>query len=174
MVVLCDGMLRSGSTWSFNVALRLLRSCDPNRKTFGIFSESPAVLAAAVMPRYSHLVIKSHALDASTHELCRTGAVKTIYTWRDPHDVVISCLRMFGYSVEHSIGLIQNALRTWSFHRATNSAFIVSYDTIMSRPSAGIAGIADFLGLTIEPEILSQIGEELSFENMKRFSQHIV
>src|SRR6266581_2236852 len=130
MVVLCNGMIRGGSTWSFNVVLKLLRSCDPNRKAFGIYSENPAVLAAAVKPRFSHLVVKSHALDRSTYELCRTGAVKTIYTWRDPHDVVVSCSRMFGFSVEHWIGPLQDALRVWSFHRATNSALIVSYDTI--------------------------------------------
>jgi hypothetical protein len=77
---------------------------------------------------------------------------------------------MFGFSVENCIASLQNALRVWSFHRATNSACIVSYDTIVMQPSACIASIADYLGLPIEPESLSQIVEEVSFENLKRFS----
>jgi hypothetical protein len=52
MVILCDGMVRSGSTWSFNVALKLLESSDPDRKAFGTFNENPAVLAAAIKPRF--------------------------------------------------------------------------------------------------------------------------
>jgi hypothetical protein len=31
MVVLCDEMVQSGSTWSFNVDLELLRAGDPYR-----------------------------------------------------------------------------------------------------------------------------------------------
>jgi hypothetical protein len=41
-----DGMVRSCST--FNVALKLLESCDPDRKPFGTFNENPAVVAAAM------------------------------------------------------------------------------------------------------------------------------
>ena len=76
MVVLCDGMIRSGSTWSFNVALELVRSYEPHRKVFGFYNQNPAVLLAACRPRFSNLVIKSHNLDPSAYELCRAGAIK--------------------------------------------------------------------------------------------------
>jgi hypothetical protein len=173
MLVLCDGMNRSGSTWSFNVVLRLLRSCDPDRRTFGIYSEDPAVIAAAAGPRSSHVVVKRHTLDPSTSELCRTGAIKAIYTWRDPYDVVVSASRMFGFPLELSIAYLQECLRVWSFHRETNSACIVSYDTIMKRPLAGISSIAAHLAIPAEPKLVSQIAEEVSFRNVKRFSQHV-
>jgi Sulfotransferase domain len=173
MVIFCDGMIRAGSTWSVNVAIELLKSGYPNQRVFGFYSENPAVLAAAIRPRFSHLVIKSHALDPSAYALCRSGAIKTIYTWRHPYDVVISSLNMFGRSVEHWIGYLPNALRIWSFHQETNSACIVSYKALTTRPLATIAQIADYLGISIDPDRLSQIAETLSFERLKRFSQHI-
>jgi len=83
MVILCDGMVRSGSTWSFNVVRNLLTS-DPTRKVHGIYSESPAVLAAGIHPRPSHLVIKSHVLSPLAHDLCCSNRVQAIYTWRNP------------------------------------------------------------------------------------------
>jgi Sulfotransferase domain len=173
MVILCDGMVRSGSTWSFNVALKILRSCDPDRKTFGIYNENPAVLAAAVRPRSSHLVIKSHSVDPSARRLCCTDAVKAIYTWRHPYDAVASCVRMFGSSVEHWIEVVRDALRLWSFHQQTSSACIVSYEAIVTDPVTAIARIASHLDLAIEPEALQHIAAEVSFKNLKRFSDHI-
>ena len=173
MVILCDGMVRSGSTWSFNVALKLLKSCDPSRKAFGTYNDNPAVLAAAIKPRFSNLVIKSHSLDPFGQELCVRGAIKTIYTWREPSDVVASCTRMFGSSAPHWIGVLRNALRIWRFHQTTNSACIVSYEEIRLEPLAAIERIAGYLGLAIESEQLRGIAEEFSFERVKRFSQHI-
>ena len=166
-------MLRSGSTWSFNVVLKLLRVGDPGRRTFGIFNESPAVLAAAARPRFSNLVIKSHVLDPSTYPFCCNGALKTIYTWRNPYDVVVSCERMFGLSVESWIPPLQNALRTWTFHRSTNSACIVAYESIVAEPSAVVERIADYLGLRIDPPRMHEIADEFSFERVKNFSRHV-
>jgi sulfotransferase family protein len=173
MVVLCDGMVRSGSTWSFNVALELLRSYNPQQRTFGFYTEKSAVLLAAVRPRSSHLVIKSHVLDPSAYELCCTGAIKALYTWRHPHDAIISSLRMFGYSVDHWISVVRNALRLWSFHRATGSACIISYESIRRTPVAAIHDIATYLEIQIEPAQESQIAEKLSLERLRDFSQQI-
>ena len=173
MVVLCDGMIRSGSTWSFNVALELVRSCRPHQRVFGFYNENPAVLLAAVRPRTSHLIIKSHNLDPSAYELCRAGSIKAIYTWRHPHDVIVSAIRMFGHSVEHWMGAVRNALRIWSFHQATDSACIIPYESIISTPVASVSSIAAYLGLHIQPEHARQVAEAMSAERLKSFSQQI-
>jgi hypothetical protein len=172
MIILCDGMVRSGSTWSFNVCLKLLQTADPGRKVFGFFNSDPAVLVSAARPRFSNLVIKSHALDPSGQELCRNGKIKAVYTWRNPYDVIVSCVRMFGRSVEHWLGSLRSALRLWSFHRATNSAHIVPYETIMARPSEAVLGVAQGLGIEVAQDGLDRIVRETSFEQNKRFSRH--
>jgi hypothetical protein len=119
------------------------------------------------------LVVKCHTLPPATQELCRAGAIRAIYTWRDPYDVVVSSHRMFNCSIEQSIALLQNSLRVWSFHLSTNSACIVSYETIVKHPAAGIARIAGYLDLSIDPKTLSRIEDEVSFEKLKRFTEHI-
>jgi hypothetical protein len=173
MFVLCDGMLRSGSTWSFNVALMLLRSGDTDRETFGLYNEKAAVLGAALRPRSTHVVVKSHVLDPSNYDLCRTGAVKAIYTWRDPYDVVASCLRMFGSPVEDCLQALRSALQVWAFHIETNSAWIVPYESIISQPAEVIANLACYLGLAMRAEHVNQIAAEMSFENVRDFSRRV-
>ena len=173
MVVLCDGMIRSGSTWSFNVAMELVRLCQPNRKVFGFYNENPAVLLASARPRFSHLVIKSHKLDPSAYELCHAGTIKAIYTWRDPYDVIVSCMRMWGHSVDHWTGALRNALRVWSFHRATGSGCIVSYESIIKSPVAIVNNIASYLELQIEPDQACQIAKTTSLEHLKSVGQQI-
>jgi hypothetical protein len=174
MVVLCDGMIRSGSTWSFNIAVELIRCSEPHRRAFGFYSENPAVLRAAVRPRFSNLVIKSHALDPSAYELCQTGALKTIYTWRNPYDAIASALRMFGYSVEHWMGALRNALRVWEFHRTTGSACILSYESIMQTPVESIQSVAAYLGLHVAPDEASRIAKATSMQESRSLSDRIV
>jgi hypothetical protein len=173
MVVLCDGMPRSGSTWSFNVASKLIRLCDPARRTFGFYSDSPTVLRSAVRPRSSHLVIKAHYLDPSAYELCCSGDIKAIYTWRHPYDAIVSCVRIFGLSVDHWIDALRNTLRMWSFHEATGSACIVPYDAIIRDRSAAIYRIASWLGLQPAPDQANQLAQEVSSGQMRAFSQQV-
>ncbi len=173
MVVLCDGMIRSGSTWSFIVTLELLRSCEPHRKAFGFYNDNPRVLTAAARPRSSNLVIKSHSLDPSSYDLCRAGGIKAIYTWRDPYDVIVSSIRMFGRSADYWIGSLRSALRVWAFHRATGSACIISYESIIQAPLASINSVASYLGLHIDPEQASRIATATSLDRLKAFSQQI-
>jgi hypothetical protein len=138
-----------------------------------LFDENPAVLKAATGPRSSHLVVKSHVLDPSVHDLCCNGAVKAIYTWRNPYDVVASSLRMFQVSPKDAVDALRGALRVWAFHRRTSSAHIVAYESIMTQPQVAIAEIGNYLGLRTSTGDLLQIATELSFENVKRLSQHV-
>jgi hypothetical protein len=155
------------------VVLKLLKLGDVNRKTFGFYNEDPAILNAALRPRSSHLAIKSHVLSPANYELCRTGQIKSVYTWRDPYDVVVSAVRMFGGSPEEWMDPLRNALRVWSFHRETNSAHILAYESIMNHATESIAGIADYLGLSAEPADMCRIAEEMSFKAVRRFSRHV-
>jgi hypothetical protein len=173
MVILCDGMLRSGSTWAFNVALKLLKLCDANRRTFGIYTEDSAVLLAASKPRRSNLVIKSHNLAPPVCELCSSGAFRAIYTWRDPYDAVASCMRMFSMSCEQSIQAIRETIRLWRFHYVTQSACIIPYHTIRTDPVTAIATVSSYLSLNAGPECMSQVAEETSFNRMRQLSQKI-
>jgi Sulfotransferase domain len=171
MLILCNGMLRSGSTWSFNVALKLLKSSDPERKVFGFYTEDPAVVAAGARPRFSDLVIKSHCLDPAACVL--PDASKTIHTWRSPYDVVVSCMWMFGGMAEQWISAVRKSLRIWAMHRLKNDACMVSYEALVREPATVIEEIGIYLGMSPKAELVQQLAGELSLENIKRFSRHL-
>jgi hypothetical protein len=173
MVILCDGMARSGSTWSFNVVLKLLRAHTPHQKAFGLYSEDPVVFSSAVRPRSSHLVIKSHRLDPRVREICVQGLIRTVHTWRDPYDAVASIVGMFGDTVDHAINTVRHALRIRAFHQTTGTACIISYPSITTAPVATISQIACYLGLQVAPEEVRKIAGELSLDRMRRFSRHV-
>jgi hypothetical protein len=118
-------------------------------------------------------VVKSHSLDGSAHDLCASGAVKAIYTWRNPYDAVASGVRMFHFSSDQAVDILRGSLRVWAFHRATKSAHIVAYESIVTQPRVAIAEIGDYLGLNTSSADLLQIANEMSFENVKRLSQHV-
>jgi hypothetical protein len=80
---------------------------------------------------------------------------------------------MFGSTVEHWVATLQRWLQLWSFHLRTGSACIVPYESIVKEPWAAIGRIAAYLGLSLEPDCLEKIGQEVSFEAVKRFSQHV-
>lgn len=166
-------MLRSGSTWSFNVALRLLRVNAAGRKCFGVYSEDPAVFRAAARRRSSHLVIKAHVLQPAVQDLCRQRFFKAICTWRNPYDVVVSTMNMFGASAESAINSLRIGCRLLSFHQTTNTACVLPYDLIRTAPLEAISRVADYLDMQCDSESLREIGEAVSFRQVQRFSEHV-
>ena len=87
-LVLCNGMPRSGSTWSFNVAMELLRRCDPDQEVYGGYNEKPVEFLKAAPATARHVVMKCCFLTALGKRLAYSGAARVIYTWRDPADAI--------------------------------------------------------------------------------------
>jgi len=166
-------MQRSGSTWAYNVILELLRSCDPNQSILGVYDEHPGMLLSNLDPTWSHIVIKAHALDNAGYVLCRTGAGRSIFTWRDPHDAIASLMRTFGHSFETSVESIRKSIGVWGFCRTTPTSTIVSYRSIIETPSFAIRRIAADLGFDVSAQQIDRVADATSFERMKRVSQAV-
>jgi hypothetical protein len=96
MLVICDGMPRSGSTWSFNVVLHLLCRAEPGCVLHSGYEESLPRFLEWTPPSATGAVLKCHDLDPLARALVQMGAALVIYTWREPADAVASCMRMFG------------------------------------------------------------------------------
>jgi len=105
MLVIIAGMIRSGSTFSFNVARELLTQTG-EVSAFSGNSIQEAILSS---PRRKHFLLKTHAPDALTTELIRLGALPCICTLRRPEDAIGSWMTTFGVSLEASI----ETMRVW-------------------------------------------------------------
>jgi hypothetical protein len=167
VLVLCNGVPRSASTWAFNVALGLLRGSYPSSEVRHGYDESVIDFLAAVPPTADHAVMKCHNLDAPGKTLVRLGAVKTVYTWRDPADAAVSCMRKLDCDFERAVSLIEPSLSLHRLHRQWGTALILGYDEIMVGPFDAIVRISQYLGLEHNPTVLEAVASENAFERVR-------
>jgi hypothetical protein len=168
MLILCNGMPRSASTWSFNVVTGLLRRSNPAQKVQGGYDEDVARFLGGIDWDTAHAVLKCHSLDPIGHTLVHVGAAKVIYTWRDIADAMVSYMRMFGNDFEHALGVMGTSLQLYRFHLESGNAVILGYDDIMTYPADAIDLIARYLGVEGRPELIAQVNEETSLERVRK------
>jgi Sulfotransferase family len=161
-------MQRSASTWSYNAVMRLLQLCFPADHVHGGYDEKIVHFLKSAPPTANQLVVKSHSLTAVAKTLARTGAAKVVYTWRDPADAIVSCMRLTGIDFEFALELIRESLALRTFHVQTGNAVIVPYEKVLHNPEEAIAGIGSYLGLSgLSASIIKEVAETFSFERMR-------
>src|SRR5260370_15143169 len=158
MLVFCNGMPRSGSTWSFNVTLGLLRRCLPGEEIQSGYSETPVEFLKAAVPTASHVVLKCHFLTPLARALLRTRAAKVVYTWPDLPDAIASWRGIFGRRFEEGLRAAGSSLELLAFHRSYGNAAIIAYDELFYRPKHTIPRIAEYLApRKLKAAILSEL-----------------
>jgi Sulfotransferase domain len=173
MIVLCNGMPRSASTWSFNVCRLLLKDLRPDATLYGRYHENLAEVIDPLCGSYDHVVLKCHTLDQRGRELCRSGVARAIYTHRDPFDAIHSAMVMFRHTFDDALESIRRSLELYEFHRSTGEAHIVSYDAIVRKPQKAIADVAAYLDLDAAPEVIGRVAVETSVEAMKEIARQV-
>ncbi|HUO06463.1 MAG TPA: sulfotransferase domain-containing protein [Candidatus Binataceae bacterium] len=166
-------MPRSASTWSYNVAMGLLRRAGGGRYVYGSYDEDVAHFIAAIPPNIGHAVLKCHILDSVGHALVELRACRVIFTWRDPADAAVSFMRMFNHDFDHSLSVMKSSLELYRFHRHSGNAAILKYDDIMAQPAESIERIAMYLGLGATAAAIKQVAEETSFERMRERAEKL-
>lgn len=166
MLVFCNGMPRSASTWSFNVALELLKRSSPGPKVYGGFDEDTRHFLESVPSTVCHVVLKCHTLDQLGRVLTQAGAAKVIYTWRNAADAIASFMAMFGGDFEHALAVMRTSLDLLRFHRESGNAVVLSYELITADPSEAIHRIGGYLGVRTDAETIRQVVNETTFERM--------
>jgi hypothetical protein len=173
MIVLCNGMPRSASTWSFNVCRRLFQLLRPQDSLCARYHENIAEVIDPLVGSYDHLVLKCHSLDERGRELCLSGRSVAIYTHRDPYDAISSIMTMFGHPFESALESIRHSLDLREFHRATGHSHIVAYDSIRNAPLDAVVGIAEHLGLDPSADQFDRIVHETSVDAMKAIADQV-
>lgn len=165
-IVICDGMARSASTWSFNVALMLLRSAEVGPVQAG-YDESVEAFFASLPSGTGNAVLKSHRLDQIGRRLATSGRARVVYTWREPADAVASAMAFFSWDFATACGVIERSLRLRAFHLETGSALILSYGEIVAAPAAALEQVAEYLEVDVARGSLDEISRATSLESMR-------
>lgn len=167
MLIFCNGMPRSASTWSFNVVMGLLRRSNPEQSVRGGYDEDVTRFLRGIDQSTAHAVLKCHSLDSLGHRLAHLGAAKVVYTRRDIADAMVSYMRMFGEDFEHALGVMSTSLDLYRFHLESGNAVILEYDDIVANPAGAIELIARYLGVEANTDIIAQVNEETSLERVR-------
>jgi hypothetical protein len=129
-------MIRSGSTFSFNVVRELLLRSGSVATSANSFDGLP-------IESSSHLILKSHAPDKSVTDEIKGGTLACICTIRKPEDAIASFMRAFGFSLEQSISEV-NAWLSW-YSSVFKHVLTIEYESIDESPRSVISRIHEFL-----------------------------
>ena len=168
MLILCNGMPRSASTWAYNVAMALLRGTG--QRVHGGYGDRLVEFLKSAPPA-DHVVVKSPFLTPVGRTLARTGAARVIYTWRDPADAIGSAMAVFDKPFDELLTVIDASLELRAFHRSTGNAVILAYDRITTDPRGAIQEIAAYLALAVTAGTLDCIETATSLQHMREAAQ---
>jgi len=168
MLVVCNGMPRSASTWSFNVVKQLLRTREPAAAIYSGYDENVGHFLETTTATANHVVLKCHTLDALGRALARVGAAKIVYTHREVSDAVVSCMRIFKLDFEEAITSVQSSVDLYAFHRETGNALILSYEVITQRPVEAVASVGSYLGIDTPRSLVAEVAHETPPASLRR------
>lgn len=169
MLLFCDGMPRSASTWVYNITFGLLKSASPAADIRRAMYGPRTSLAVSA----DWAIMKCHWLDENARAVFRAGNARAIYTHREIYDAIASYLMMFRVSFELALETMNVSLDAYDFHCETGNFLPVDYASIVQRPGDTIRAIARFLELTLPDSAIAQIEDEHSFQAIKELSANL-
>jgi hypothetical protein len=168
VIILCNGMPRSGSTWSFNVVKSLIQRTTPTESLYSGYSENISAFLSDVPAGTKHIVLKCHGLTPAGKALASAGAAKVIYTWRDPADAVYSQMKMFSSSFDEALRLVEASLALYVFHRVTGNSISIYYDDFVAHQAPIIHGICGYMGISnVDNAVIDEIADTMSIDNIR-------
>jgi hypothetical protein len=162
-------MIRSASTWSFNVSLEILRA--QQRLVVGAHSRSFERSRKVTDPQ-SDLVFKTHVLDRLARQMLLDRTAKAVYTYRDPLDAIVSGMSIFGISFDQMFKHMSISIDTLVQLLDMKAGLFIRYDDVMSDASLQVDRIADYLEHPLSPCQVSSIVELTGRERMRKISEH--
>jgi hypothetical protein len=171
MLIFCNGMPRSASTWSYNVVLQLLRRANIGAVNGG-YDENLHRFSQTMPSGAAHVVLKCHSLDPTGLMLVQVGAAKVVFTWRDPVDAVASFMTMFKTDFEQSLRAISDSIDLYHFHRR-HGGLTLSYEEVVEQPTVCIDRIARYFYIQMDGSLACEIAQANSLGKMKEKVQEI-
>ena len=162
MIVVIGGMVRSGSTFSFNIVREIL-----SRKGVVNFASANSLDQLIFdATDHAHFVLKTHAPDAPTLTGILEGVLPCICTIRAPEDAIASWMETFGLPVENGIAMVKQWLSWYSC--VSDRVLTLNYQTIETQPRSAIKEIAEFLEINCDNDFVDSLNEQYNKAMLKR------
>lgn len=163
MLIICNGMLRSGSTLQYNIVTGVFGTVSAVKRAgfLGDFAD-PAVRTKldAMKAAGGVSVVKTHepALDSAFYD----SRVRVLFSYRDVRDIAASIRKKWRYPFEKILADIETMLAIQRNFESIPNVFFQSYDKLYNDLPGAIADIAAFLEVPLTSEDCSRIADENS------------
>lgn len=168
MIVISNGMLRSGSTLQYNIAASLLELNGPlTRAGFLGDFRKPEVRAKldAMKAAPGWTILKTH--EAPLERSFYDDRVRVLFSYRDVRDIAASIKKKWAYPFEQILSDIDKMIEIERAFGDIPNVLVQSYDKLYSHLPEAAAEIAEFLDANCTEAAITKIATENSVERVK-------
>jgi hypothetical protein len=175
---ICNGLIRSGSTWSCNVC-RELYQLLPRQNDEPVKS---GYLEAVQLEHFVNqkwptmtapTVIKVHDIGPAAMGALRAGTARGICTFRDPRDCVVSDMAFMSYPFEACLKRIGGTLEPLRLYQSTPNILLIKYEQMMADRPREIRRIAGHLAIPVGDAAVQQIDARTNMHTSQRLCQSL-
>jgi hypothetical protein len=176
-MIFCTGMLRSGSTWSFNVCRLLAQVAGRQRNQpfwagYLTLEQCERFLSQSNGRFPGPTVVKAHGLGPLAMRHLTMEQAKAVCTFRDPRDCVASLMQFTNERFDIACARILEGLRMLDLYPQDQTLFI-HYEDLLGDRLAQVRKIAAHLSISPEESLLRRIDELTSIEKSREICRDL-
>lgn len=178
-IIICNGVIRSGSTWSFNVC-RLMATILAGQRGQPVGS---AYLGAEQLERFLFVdslmrdgpaVIKSHELGPEAITRIRKGSAKAVCTMRDPRDCVASDMVFYGRGFDASVDRVVLSFSHLQKHAQDfGRTLFIRYEDMIGDRAWQVRRIAAYLNIRLDRQQIEAIDRETNIDTCRQICEDL-
>jgi hypothetical protein len=174
----CSGILRSGSTWSYNVCRLLgvvlsVKARQPLGATYLLDNQLEKFLAEEGNALKGPTVIKTHRVLSLGLQYLQSGKAKAVCTYRDPRDCVVSVHTFTGADMDQVAIGIASSLEYLKHYQESSNTLFIRYEEMMADSRKEIDRIVAHLGIQVDSKILDRIDQQTNLEGSREICEDI-
>lgn len=171
MLVISCGMMRSGSTLQYQVAVELLQREGRGEGIGEVRNTTCQDLEAQTHGRTHVVKVHKRQLLAGVSAAIADGYATGLYVSRDIRDVAVSLMHMRQISFEQLMfrnGEVEQALRDYEAWTALPGMLISQYEVMMADLAHEVQRIAHHLNIEITPEMATDIAAKYDLKQQQK------
>ncbi len=192
MLVLCNGMVRSGSTLQYNIARLIVeslgvgegcRNASERAATGPLAGTRPQdIVSTALLDDPARYVFHTHDLDTLLPDLERAqrlgedGQLRVLYVHRDLRDVVASMKRAWGIDFDECAEILDRVQDNYEFirrHADADWLLVQRYDQVVADVPSAVDEVVVAMDLQMSDEARAAVVTACSLENAEAITRNL-
>ena len=164
-LVICNGMVRSGSTLQYNLALGVLRSQEGVIELGFVDSGSELESKLTSSLNSSKTIVKAHTYYNVSKD-CNLD-VRRLYIYRDIRDVAASLVKKLDLNNQELYMALDDAIDQYNIFREERGILFQKYEELFSDMDRGVRELSNYLGIELSDKDIETIVLDNSIDNVE-------